>query len=117
RCIARSLGKSADILGNACGPRPCLAQLSSKFRAEMTHIWQRVRSGDLLSAERARGYSLTLLAIAGIATAGWIAISDGLIDRDGKPARDNLCAGFRPRRITGHHRDARALRLHPACIA
>jgi hypothetical protein len=51
----------------------------------MTHIWQSVRSGDWLSAERARGYSLILLAIAVIAMAGWIAMSDGLIDRNGKP--------------------------------
>jgi hypothetical protein len=79
----------------------------------MTHIWQSVRSGDWLSAERARGDSLILLAIAGIAMAGWIAISDGLIDRNGKPARDTLCARLRPRRISGRHRDTRALRLHP----
>jgi hypothetical protein len=51
----------------------------------MTHIWQSVRSGDWLSAERARGYSLILLAISVLAMAGWIAISDGLIDRNGKP--------------------------------
>jgi Glycosyltransferase family 87 len=51
----------------------------------MTHIWQSVRSGDWLTAARARGYSLILLAIAVIAIAGWIAMSDGLIDRNGKP--------------------------------
>src|ERR1700756_4379139 len=51
----------------------------------MTHIWQSVRSGDWLTAARARGYSLILLAIAVIAMAGWIAVSDGLIDRNGKP--------------------------------
>jgi Glycosyltransferase family 87 len=51
----------------------------------MTHIWQSVRSSDWLTAARARGYSLILLAIAVIAMAGWIAISDGLIDRNGKP--------------------------------
>ena len=51
----------------------------------MTYIWQSVRSGDWLTAARARGYSLILLAIAAIALAGWIAISDGLIDRNGKP--------------------------------
>jgi Glycosyltransferase family 87 len=62
-----------------------VAQHSSKFRAEMTHIWQSVRSGDWLTAARARGYSLILLAIAVIAMAGWIAVSDGLIDRNGKP--------------------------------
>jgi Glycosyltransferase family 87 len=62
-----------------------VAQHLSKFRAEMTHIWQSVRSGDWLTAARARGYSLILLAIAVVAMAGWIAISDGLIDRNGKP--------------------------------
>jgi hypothetical protein len=51
----------------------------------MTHIWQSVRSGEWLTAERARGYSLILLAIAAVAMAGWIAISDDLIDRNGKP--------------------------------
>ena len=34
---------------------------------------------------RARGYSLILLALCAIAIAGWIALSDGLIDRNGKP--------------------------------
>jgi alpha-1,2-mannosyltransferase len=51
----------------------------------MTHIWQSVRSGDWLTAARARGYSLILLSIAVIAMTGWIALSDGLIDRNGKP--------------------------------
>jgi hypothetical protein len=51
----------------------------------MTHIWQSIRSGDWLTAARARGYSLILLAIAAVAMAGWIAISDDLIDRNGKP--------------------------------
>jgi Glycosyltransferase family 87 len=51
----------------------------------MTHIWQGLASGRWLTAERARGYSLILLAIAAIAVAGWIAVSDGLIDRNGKP--------------------------------
>ena len=51
----------------------------------MTHIWQGVRSGDWLTAARARGYSLILLAVSVIALAGWIALSDGLIDRNGKP--------------------------------
>ena len=51
----------------------------------MTHIWQGLRSGGWLTAARARGYSLILLAIAVIAMAGWIAMADGLIDRNGKP--------------------------------
>jgi hypothetical protein len=56
----------------------------------MAHFWQclfwkALRSGDWLTAARARGYSLILLVICTIAFAGWIAVSDGLIDRNGKP--------------------------------
>jgi hypothetical protein len=43
----------------------------------MTHIWQGLRSGRGLTAERARGYSLILLGGYVIAIAGWIALSDG----------------------------------------
>jgi hypothetical protein len=51
----------------------------------MTHIWQGLRSGQWLTAARARGYSLILLGICAVAVAGWIAMADGLIDRNGKP--------------------------------
>jgi hypothetical protein len=51
----------------------------------MTHIWQGLRSGQWLTGSRVRGYSLILLGICVIAVAGWIALSDGLIDRNGKP--------------------------------
>ena len=51
----------------------------------MAHIWQGVRTGDWLTIARARAYSLILLVICTLAFAGWIAISDGLIDRNGKP--------------------------------
>jgi hypothetical protein len=51
----------------------------------MTHIWQGLRTGQWLTAARIRGYSLILLGIAALAVAGWIALSDGLIDRNGKP--------------------------------
>ena len=54
----------------------------------MTHIWQvwqGVRSGAWLTAARAKSYSLILLVLCTIAYAGWIALSDGLIDRNGKP--------------------------------
>jgi hypothetical protein len=51
----------------------------------MTHIWQALRSGDWLTAARARGYSLILLGICIVAMAGWIALSSGLIDPNGKP--------------------------------
>jgi alpha-1,2-mannosyltransferase len=51
----------------------------------MTHIWQGLRSGRWLTAARIRGYSLVLLGFCVIAAAGWIAWSDGLVDRNGKP--------------------------------
>jgi hypothetical protein len=51
----------------------------------MTYFWQGVQSGRWLTAARIRGYSLILLVFCVIAAAGWIASSDGLIDRNGKP--------------------------------
>jgi hypothetical protein len=51
----------------------------------MAHIWQALRSGQWLTPARARGYSLLLIAICLLATAGWIAVSDGLTDPNGKP--------------------------------
>jgi hypothetical protein len=51
----------------------------------MTNFRQGLRSGRWLTAARARGYSLILLGICAIAAAGWIALSDGLVDRNGKP--------------------------------
>jgi len=51
----------------------------------MTHILQGLRSGEWLTAARMRGYSLILLGLSVLAFAGWIAVSDGLIDRNGQP--------------------------------
>jgi hypothetical protein len=51
----------------------------------MTHIWQGLRSGRWLTAVRVRGYSLLLLGLCAIAAAGWIALSNGLTDPNGKP--------------------------------
>ena len=56
-----------------------------KFCGEMTYIWQGLRSGQWLTPARARGYSLILLGVCAIAVAGWLALSDGLIDRNGSP--------------------------------
>jgi hypothetical protein len=56
----------------------------------MTHIWQGLRSGAWLTASRARGYSLILLAICALVMAGWIAAADGLIDRNGKAIGTNF---------------------------
>jgi Glycosyltransferase family 87 len=56
----------------------------------MAHFWQRLpvqklRSGEWLTASRARGYCLILLGVCAVAVIGWIALSDGAIDRNGKP--------------------------------
>jgi glycosyl transferase family 87 len=51
----------------------------------MAPFWQELRSGRWLTAERTRAYSLILLALYVTAIIGWIALSDGLVDRNGKP--------------------------------
>ena len=51
----------------------------------MTHIWQGLRTGEWLTVARMRAYSLILLSLSVLVFAGWIAVSDGLIDRNGQP--------------------------------
>jgi hypothetical protein len=51
----------------------------------MVGFWQELRSGRWLTADRARAYSLILLALYAIAIVGWIALSDRWVDRNGKP--------------------------------
>jgi hypothetical protein len=59
----------------------------------MAHFWQaplagaleRLRTGRWLTLERARAYSLILLGLYVVAIVGWIALSNGLIDPNGKP--------------------------------
>jgi hypothetical protein len=51
----------------------------------MIRIWQHIESGAWLTLERVRAYSLIVLALGTLAFAGWIAVSDGAIDRNGKP--------------------------------
>jgi alpha-1,2-mannosyltransferase len=55
----------------------------------MMPFWRKLplqlRSGRWLTASRIRIYSWMLLCIAASAMAGWIALSDGLIDRNDKP--------------------------------
>jgi alpha-1,2-mannosyltransferase len=47
--------------------------------------WQGLRSGRWLTAERIRVYSLILLVLYAVAIVGWIALSGGLVDPNGKP--------------------------------
>ena len=74
----------------------------------MTHIWQGLRSGRWLTASRARGYSLILLAICALAAIGWIARSDGLIDRNGKPLGTDFSNVYAAGTLTWQGRPAEA---------
>src|SRR5271154_2167751 len=66
----------------------------------MTHFWQGLRYGEWLTASRARGYSLILLTICALATIGWIAASDRLIDRNGKPIGTDFSNVYAAGRLT-----------------
>jgi alpha-1,2-mannosyltransferase len=48
-------------------------------------MWRRIKSGAWLTRERLRDYAIILLAISLLASVVWIALADGLIDRNGKP--------------------------------
>jgi hypothetical protein len=74
----------------------------------MTHIWQGLRSGQWLTSARMRGYSLILLGICAIAVAGWIAVSDGLIDRNGKPVGTDFSNVYAAGTLTRQGRPAEA---------
>ncbi|HEY0331196.1 MAG TPA: glycosyltransferase family 87 protein [Rhodopseudomonas sp.] len=52
---------------------------------QRTGIWAGLRSGAWLTPDRIRGYSLLLLGLGALAILGWLALSDAMIDRNGKP--------------------------------
>jgi hypothetical protein len=74
----------------------------------MTHIWQALRSGRWLTAQRLTGYSLILLALGAVIMSVWVALSDGLIDRNGKPIGTDFSNVYAAGRLTwqGHPADA-----------
>ncbi len=76
----------------------------------MAHFWQGLRSGEWLTPARARGYSLILLGICALAIAGWIAVSDGLIDRNGKPLGTDFSNVYAAGSLTWQGRPAEAYR-------
>jgi hypothetical protein len=77
----------------------------------MALFWQRLRSGDWLTNARMRGYSLILLAICAAAMVGWIALSDGLIDRNGKPIGTDFSNVYAAGMLTWQGRPAEAYEL------
>jgi alpha-1,2-mannosyltransferase len=48
-------------------------------------LWHRLKSGDWLTPARIRAYSLIVLAIGLAAAVVWIGLSEGGVDRNGKP--------------------------------
>ena len=48
-------------------------------------MWQAIRSGSWLTRQRLLGYSIVVLAVVIIASVIWIGLSDGFLDRSGKP--------------------------------
>jgi len=87
----------------------------------MAHFWQgsfwnAVRTGEWLTAARARGYSLVLLVFCTLAFAGWIAVSDGLIDRNGRPLGTDFSSFYTAGALAleGRAADAYNIALHYA---
>jgi len=74
----------------------------------MAYFWQGLRSGEWLTSARARGYSLILLGICVVAVTGWIALSDGLIDRNGKPIGTDFSNVYAAGSLTWQGRPAEA---------
>jgi Glycosyltransferase family 87 len=74
----------------------------------MAHFWQGLRSGDWLTPARARCYSLILLGLYVLAVAGWIASSDHLIDRNGKPLGTDFSNVYAAGELTWQHHAAEA---------
>jgi alpha-1,2-mannosyltransferase len=48
-------------------------------------MWRQIKSGAWLTRERLHGYALVLLTLSLTIAVIWIALADGLIDRNGKP--------------------------------
>jgi alpha-1,2-mannosyltransferase len=82
----------------------------------MAHIWQALRSGEWLTASRVRAYCLILLAFAGLAVIGWIALSHDLVDRNGKPIGTDFSSFYAAGALAleGRAADAYNMALHHA---
>lgn len=74
----------------------------------MAGIWQPIRSGDWVTVERLRSYSLILLGFYLLAIIGWVVASDGLIDRNGSPLGTDFSNVYAAGRLTWEGRPADA---------
>ena len=78
--------------------------------------WQKLRSGRWLTADRARAYALILLALYGVAIVGWIALSSGMIDPNGKPIGTDFSSFYAAGTLAleGHSADVYNMAAHHA---
>ena len=72
----------------------------------MAHFWQGLRSGEWLTPTRARAYSMILLGLCSIAIVTWVALSDGLIDGNGKPIGTDFSNVYAAGQLTWQGRPA-----------
>ena len=82
----------------------------------MRLFWHQVRSGEWLTVERIRAYSLIVLAISVAAAGVWLGLAEGWSDRNGKPVGTDFSSfyaagGFA---LEGHAADAYDMALHHA---
>ncbi|MGJ4941823.1 glycosyltransferase family 87 protein [Bradyrhizobium sp. HKCCYLS1011] len=74
----------------------------------MNEILRALRTGDWLTAARIKSYSVMLLSFTVVAVIGWIALSDHLVDRNGKPIGTDFSNVYAAGVLTlqGHAADA-----------
>jgi glycosyl transferase family 87 len=82
----------------------------------MAHFWQGLRSGEWLTEPRIRSYSRILLGLCVLSVVVWIGISNGLIDRNGKPIGTDFSSFYSAGSLAleGHAADAYAPAAHYA---
>jgi len=74
----------------------------------MAHFWQGLRSGKWLTYARARNYSMIVLVLCALAIVTWIALSDGMVDRNGKPIGTDFSNVYAAGQLTWQGRPAEA---------
>ncbi len=74
----------------------------------MAGVWQSIRSGDWVTTQRLRSYSLLLLGFYLVACIGWVVASNGLIDRNGQPIGTDFSNVYAAGRLTWEGRPADA---------
>lgn len=89
----------------------------------MAHFWEAqglnrtralIRGGGWLTRQRVKAYSLIMLGLGALAIVGWVALSDGLIDRNGRPLGTDFSSFYAAGSLAlqGKAADAYSLPLH-----